>query len=77
MKRTFWFAGYKAAVKAQMRLSCQGFDGIVEVICLHGGIVTQVEQEEMSTIIRDAEADAKMSVFSLSVAHHPSGVLSL
>jgi hypothetical protein len=61
VKRTIWFAGYKAAAKAQMRLACQAFDGTVEIICLKGGLVTDVEQEEMDTIIADGITDAKKS----------------
>jgi hypothetical protein len=61
VKRTIWFAGYKAAAKAQMKLACQAFDGTVEIICLKGGVVTDVEQEEMDTIISDGKADAKIS----------------
>eukprot|EP01043_Picozoa_sp_COSAG02_P025991 COSAG02_NODE_1481_length_12389_cov_15.643857_18_plen_129_part_00 len=44
-----------------MRLACQAFDGTVEIICLKGGLVTDVEQEEMDTIISDGKADAKIS----------------
>eukprot|EP01048_Picozoa_sp_COSAG05_P006994 COSAG05_NODE_477_length_9434_cov_1.772319_8_plen_384_part_00 len=61
VKQTIWFAGYKAAAKAQMRLESQAFDGTLEVLCIYGGLVTQVEQEEMLTIIEEAKADAKMS----------------
>ena len=61
VKETFWFSGYKAAAKAQMRLACQAFDGTVEIICLKGGLVTDVEQEEMDTIIADGIKDAEKS----------------
>ena len=61
VKQTIWFAGYKAAAKAQMKLACQAFDGLVEIICLKGGLVTDVEQEEMDTIIADGIQDAKKS----------------
>ena len=61
VKRTIWFAGYKAAAKAQMRLACQAFDGTVEIICLKGGLVTDVEQDEMDTIISDGIKDAEKS----------------
>ena len=61
VKQTFWFVGYKAAAKAQMKLACQAFDGTVEIVCLKGGLVTDVEQEEMDTIIADGIEDAKKS----------------
>jgi hypothetical protein len=60
VKRTFWFAGYKVGVKQTVKTSCQAFGGIVEMICLHGGLVTQVEQEEMATIISEGTNDAGM-----------------
>eukprot|EP01048_Picozoa_sp_COSAG05_P012121 COSAG05_NODE_1192_length_5572_cov_3.202266_3_plen_947_part_00 len=61
VKQTYWFAGYKAAVKAQLKLECQNFDGTVVVVCLHGGTITKVEHEAMDEIVKDAEKDAKLS----------------
>ena len=32
-----------------------------EVVCIHGGAITQLEQREMPTILRDARADAEQT----------------
>ena len=61
IKQTVWFATYKAATKAQVRLECQDFTGVLEVICIDGGQVTRIESEEMARILVDAEADARLS----------------
>eukprot|EP00928_Gymnodinium_smaydae_P045347 TRINITY_DN30241_c0_g1_i1.p1 TRINITY_DN30241_c0_g1~~TRINITY_DN30241_c0_g1_i1.p1 ORF type:complete len:1440 (+),score=237.39 TRINITY_DN30241_c0_g1_i1:90-4409(+) len=61
IKETHWFYGYKSRVKACAFVECQNFDGVVEVVCIHGGPITQVEQKEMPSIIRDARFDAGKS----------------
>ena len=53
--------GFKTAAKAQLKIECQSFTGIVVVICIKGGAVTDVEHEEMASIIADAKSDAGMS----------------
>ena len=32
-----------------------------EVVCIHGGSITQLEQREMPAILRDARMDAEQS----------------
>ena len=51
----------KTRVKACAIVECQTFDGVLEVICIHGGAITQLEQREMPAILRDARADAAQS----------------
>ena len=40
----------------------------LEVVCINGGPITQVEQEEMATILADAKADAAKSDVSMSTS---------
>lgn len=58
IKSTYWFTGYRTAAKAQMNLECQTFDGTLEIICIKGGPITDVEHEEMDRIIEEARRDA-------------------
>ncbi len=39
----------------------QGFSGLLEIICIQGGTITQVEAEEMAKIVKAALADAAKS----------------
>ena len=59
IRQTRWFYGYTTGVKRVMSTECQGFTGVVEAVCIRGGIVTQVEEEEMDAILRDARVDAR------------------
>ena len=61
VRKTQWFYGYKTAVKAVIKLEMQGFDGILVLVCVEGGPVTQVEAEEMVTIVNEARKDAAKS----------------
>ena len=40
----------------------------LEVVCINGGPITQVEQEEMATILADAKADAAKSDVPMSTS---------
>lgn len=61
VKETIWFAGYQSAAKAQVKLECQNFDGTLLVVCIRGGVITQVEHEEMERIMDEARSDAKLN----------------
>eukprot|EP01045_Picozoa_sp_COSAG04_P018856 COSAG04_NODE_1779_length_5595_cov_1.888464_4_plen_1114_part_00 len=61
VRKSEWMYGFKTAAKAIIRTESQGFDGLMEVLCINGGPVTQVEAEEMAGIIADAKADAAKS----------------
>ena len=67
MRKTQWFYGYKTAAKAQIKIETQGFDGVLVVLCLEGGVVTQVEAEEMAAIVNDARRDAAKSQLKLRI----------
>jgi ankyrin repeat protein len=58
---TKWFQAYTGGVKKFLSAEAQGFDGTQVIICIDGGTVTQVEQQEMSRILAEATADAKKS----------------
>lgn len=51
----------KTRVKACIFVECQHFDGVLEIVCIHGGLITQLEQREMPAILRDARLDAEQS----------------
>jgi hypothetical protein len=56
-----WMYGFRTAAKKVMSIECQGFDGILVVVCIKGGPVTRVEHESMESIISDAKSDAEKS----------------
>jgi hypothetical protein len=58
---TKWFQAYTGGVKKFLSAEAQGFDDTQVIICIDGGTVTQVEQQEMSRILAEATADAKKS----------------
>jgi hypothetical protein len=61
IRKTMWFNGYKSSAKAIVKVECQGFHGLLEVVCIEGGPITRIEADEMARILADAEADARMS----------------
>lgn len=61
IRMTKWFYGYCTAAKAQVKLFSQETFGLLEIICVEGGMITQVEAEEMGNIIRQAKKDARLS----------------
>ena len=54
IKLTMWFYGYCTAMKRCIALESQNFDGLLELICIHGGPITTVEAQEMPRILADA-----------------------
>jgi hypothetical protein len=52
-------------VKKFLSAEAQGSTGALPVICINGGMVTQVEQEEMPRILSEAAGDAQKSGVSL------------
>ena len=49
IKETVWFYGYTTAVKRCISLELQNFRGTLELICVDGGPVTQVEAQEIDS----------------------------
>ena len=43
-------------VKKAMMMEAQDYEGALDVICIHGGSITQVEQEEMPRLLGEASA---------------------
>eukprot|EP01045_Picozoa_sp_COSAG04_P031889 COSAG04_NODE_6066_length_1419_cov_1.087121_2_plen_317_part_01 len=56
-----WMYGFKTAAKAIIKTESQGFCGLLEVLCINGGPITQVEAEEMQKIVNNAKKDAAKS----------------
>ena len=61
IRRSQWMYGFRTAAKKVIAIECQGFSGIVVVVCIKGGAVTDVEHEEMDSIVADAKSDAGIS----------------
>ena len=61
IKLTMWFYGYATAMKRCIAIESQNFDGLLELICIHGGPITTVEAQEMPRILADAAHDASMA----------------
>lgn len=61
LKTTYWYYGYQTAVKRCIALELQNFNGLLELICIRGGNITQVEAREMNGILEDAKKDAEFS----------------
>eukprot|EP01045_Picozoa_sp_COSAG04_P004677 COSAG04_NODE_208_length_20334_cov_13.999852_1_plen_2534_part_10 len=60
-KVTDWFYGYQTSVKQAVKLEAQGFSGVLDIICIKGGPITQLEAEEMDRIMREAASDCAKS----------------
>ena len=58
---TDWWYGYQTSVKQAVKLESQGFDGELEIICIKGGFITQLEAAEMEQIMTEATADCLKS----------------
>jgi hypothetical protein len=64
LKSTDWWYGYQTSVKQAVKLEGQSFDGTLDVICIKGGFITQLEAAEMVNIMADAQSDcAKSGIF--------------
>ena len=61
LKSTDWWYGYQTSVKQTVKLESQGFPGELEIICIKGGFVTQLEAAEMENIMAEATADCLKS----------------
>jgi hypothetical protein len=67
IKDTKWFETYKGGTKKALIVEAQSAAGAsLLVVCINGGPITQVEQEEMSTILTDAKSDAAASGVTLN-----------
>ena len=60
-KVTDWWYGYQTSVKQAVKLESQGFDGVLDVICIRGGLITQLEAAEMERIMKEAISDCAKS----------------
>ena len=58
---TDWWYGYQTSVKQAVKLESQGFDGELEIICIKGGFITQLEAAKMEQIMTEATADCLKS----------------
>ena len=61
LKSTDWWYGYQTSVKQAVKLECQNFDGVLNVTCIQGGFITQLEAAEMERIMIDAKGDCAKS----------------
>jgi hypothetical protein len=67
IKDTKWFETYKGGTKKALIVEAQSAAGAsLLVVCIDGGPITKVEQEEMSTILTDAKSDAAASGVTLN-----------
>eukprot|EP01051_Picozoa_sp_SAG22_P010368 SAG22_NODE_931_length_6450_cov_2.817981_3_plen_119_part_00 len=48
-----------------MKLEAQNFDGVLEVTCIEGGPITQLEAQEMARIMKEATRDCAKSGISV------------
>lgn len=61
LKATDWWYGYQTSVKQAVKLESQGFDGELNVTCIQGGFITQLEAAEMERIMVEATSDCAKS----------------
>ena len=61
LKTTDWWYGYTTSVKGAAKLEAQGYDGVLEIICIRGGVITQLEAAEMEQIMTEATSDCAKS----------------
>ena len=61
VRQSNWFIGYQERIKGGIEISLQdgSFDEVV-VLCIKGGVITQLEQDTVNEIIRDVESDLKL-----------------
>ena len=65
VRHSHWMYGFKTAAKAQLKLECQGFHGILVAVCIKGGPITDVEQEETVDVqaqVGDAQGGSELAV---------------
>ena len=68
LKSTDWWYGYQTSVKQAVKLESQGFDGVLDVTCIKGGFITQLEAAEMERIMREATSDCAKSGITVKYA---------
>ena len=60
IKATKWFHAYQQMVKmGLLQIQTQNPECALEVLCLHGGPITQAEQAQMPNILEGARADCE------------------
>jgi len=64
-KSTEWWYGYQTSVKQAAKLESQGFCGVLDVTCIRGGPITQLEAAEMERIMKEATSDCAKSGITL------------
>ena len=56
VKDTKWFQTYSGGTKKALIMEAQGAGGAeLPVVCVDGGMITQVQQEEMPNILRGTD----------------------
>ena len=65
-KSTSWWYGYQTSVKQAAKLESQGYGGVLDVTCIHGGAITRLEAKEMEQIMQDAKSDCAKSGISVN-----------
>ena len=61
VKQTIWFYGYATATKRCISTESQNYTGLLELICISGGPITEVEAQEMPRILAEAVFDAELN----------------
>ena len=61
LKSTDWWYGYQTSVKQAVKLESQGYDGVLDVVCIQGGFITALEAAEMELIMTEAASDCAKS----------------
>eukprot|EP01043_Picozoa_sp_COSAG02_P044819 COSAG02_NODE_4038_length_5874_cov_2.627661_2_plen_617_part_00 len=56
---TSWWTSYEARVKTTIMTLAQDGNGPITALCIKGGMITTIEEEEMDGIIRKAKDDTK------------------
>eukprot|EP01045_Picozoa_sp_COSAG04_P017588 COSAG04_NODE_1565_length_6321_cov_5.077306_9_plen_546_part_00 len=58
IRKTDWMFGYKKAAEATIKFASQEFEGVLAIVCINGGLITQVEGEEMQKIVNKTKQNA-------------------
>ena len=59
IRSTLWFQTYSGGVKKALMMVAQERECVLDVICIHGGPITQVEQEEMPRLLGEASESSE------------------
>ena len=71
VRSTGWYYGYQTRVQSTVLTELHGFNGILQVACINGGPVSQVEQQDVPAIVRDATLEAYRSDRGVCCAIEP------